>query len=86
MFTDTSQTTQEEVALLAAISRTRPAGAAPFHKQAQDLALSQQQDQAYRSCATSSSGAKEMVELLRKLTTLEEQQNTGGGGPGRSRI
>jgi methyl-accepting chemotaxis protein len=76
MFTDTSLTTQEEVALLAAI-REQGQLAAPFYKQAQDLALGQQQDQAYQTLRYQFRPVqKKWWELLRKLTTLEEQQNT----------
>ncbi|MYM66961.1 methyl-accepting chemotaxis protein [Pseudoduganella sp. FT55W] len=76
MFSDTNLTTPEEIALLKEI-RQQGELAAPFYQQAQNLALNQQQDQAYQLLRYQFRPVqKKWWELLRKLSTLEEQQNT----------
>ncbi|MYM28352.1 methyl-accepting chemotaxis protein [Duganella sp. CY15W] len=76
MFSDLNLTTSDETALLADI-RKQGELAAPFYRQAQDLALKQQQDQAYQILRYQFRPIqKKWWELLRQLIALEEKQNT----------
>jgi len=76
MFADAGATTAEEKALLEQIGQ-QAALAAPFYKQAQELALSQQQDQAYQLLRYKFRPVqKKWWDLIRELIALEEKQNT----------
>jgi len=76
MFSDVSLTTAEEKTLLEQI-RQQAELAAPFYRQAQELALGQQQDQAYQLLRYKFRPVqKKWWELIRELIALEEKQNT----------
>ncbi|MGV7207265.1 methyl-accepting chemotaxis protein [Oxalobacteraceae bacterium A2-2] len=76
MFRETQGTTDEERGLLDAI-RKQGELAAPYIQRAQDMALNQQQDEAYKLLRFEFRPVqKQWWELIRKLVALEEQQNS----------